>query len=751
MRQYVASWENSNGTRQFGIVEDTMATGESVTMTAGATPFMAEMDGENDPMMAVRYQTAELSVIARYDEVFDLDNDSRYRVTLNNTSGALWKGWLTSEAQSMAYDENLNEVAYACVDDLGHTKTMDVDVSEDWLSLGDLLMQATGEQRTLYVGNGMPLHQSGSITTTLAMKTVSSNWLDDDGKAKTLHDALEDWMKVLGCTLMSDGVNWWIMSDGDTMYTPFVLTSASIVPASGQPVSVGTQMDNGLFPMGDNEMTVERQAKSVTVVSGGEDMSNIDLPKITAENCKVVAYGESFVTPSVYADYYMKFYCILYGTSHEEGVELHQYNLDPNSKLWEDEYVRPTTQPGTIDVNYGGSGSYRMNPLFKGGAVLLKQDYWNTHDQYDKGSGDYTSSHIKYNVELREQLYIVQAEINNPGGSGSDILTDKSVKGNTYASEELAIEHAVTLAHGVMNKPLAVSRSKHPITIKGGGFFVKFEATEYTDKIRIGYYNFSPTKMQTERMDANLFFSVKIGDKWLGRNGNMYDEEQIHNTGSLEGDRGSANDYKKVVNNVTSKTYETPYVAEGFCLDAPATPTTGIVEIRILGFCNPTTERVGTNYRSYAKFPKVVQVNSLDFGYVPSFEDSNNLRSGGSGSSTKDRTSKNEQGVDEISVETSLCSDNGNAMNTGMMYSGNNAVRVMVSGGRTDAPEELLLERLRGQWFRSRRLLTLCFKDSFNPKPDKLLRHMGSDWRLMRVDEYDYRNQQVTATYMRTT
>ena len=215
------------------ILEDG-ATGTPTELVGGTPPFVVDMNDEDFLYTPTRFSGATLKLVGSdYLQNLFSTQYQKFKVNLLKDSSILWTGFITPEVYSQDYDNSLFELEIECISALSTLEYIDFKQEGATISLLGIINKcitaSNGDYRAIYIPN--------TYTTSLDSILVSTaNFIDEDGKAMTLKECLEEVCKFLNWTVTEyEGCVYFIDVDyikaGKTAYTN-ILTDTSVTLSS---------------------------------------------------------------------------------------------------------------------------------------------------------------------------------------------------------------------------------------------------------------------------------------------------------------------------------------------------------------------------------------------------------------------------------------------------------------------------------------------------------------------------------------
>ena len=215
------------------ILEDG-GTGSPVELTGGTPPFIVDVNDEDFLYTPTRFSGATLKLVGSdyLQKLFSIQYQ-KFKVNLVKAGSVIWTGFITPELYSQDYDNSLFELEIECISALSTLEYIDFKQEGATVSLLGIIKkcitESKGDFRAVYIPN--------VYTSSLDGITVSTaNFIDEDGKAMTLKECLEEVCKFLNWTVTEyDGCIYFIDMDyikaGKTSYTN-ILTSTTTTLSS---------------------------------------------------------------------------------------------------------------------------------------------------------------------------------------------------------------------------------------------------------------------------------------------------------------------------------------------------------------------------------------------------------------------------------------------------------------------------------------------------------------------------------------
>lgn len=262
------------------ILEDG-GTNSPVTLTGGTPPFIIDIDDDDFLYTPTRFSGATLKLVGSdYLQSLFSTAHQNFKVNLVKSGSVIWTGFITPEVYSQDYDNSLFELEIECISALSILEHIDFSHSASTISFKDIIQKCITESK----GDYKAVYVPEVYTTSLSDITVScANFIDEDGKAMTLKECLEEVCKFLNWTCTEwEGNVYFIDVDyikaGKTSYTNY-LTNAAVTLSSSIVVNDIPSKGN------ENQLSILGGYNKVTVIdSDYEADSDFLFPNI--EDCR---------------------------------------------------------------------------------------------------------------------------------------------------------------------------------------------------------------------------------------------------------------------------------------------------------------------------------------------------------------------------------------------------------------------------------------------------------------------------------
>ena len=282
------------------ILEDG-GTGSPVELTGGTPPFIVDVNDEDFLYTPTRFSGATLKLVGSdYLQKLFSTQYQKFKVNLVKAGSVIWTGFITPELYSQDYDNSLFELEIECISALSTLEYIDFKQEGATVSLLGIIKkcitESKGDFRAVYIPN--------VYTSSLDGITVSTaNFIDEDGKAMTLKECLEEVCKFLNWTVTEyDGCIYFIDMDyikaGKTSYTN-ILTSTTTTLSST--INLREVDSDILYPelelnLSGGELFKFEKTKDDTIYKKEYYNSNLELFNYVLSNNSYTTYDKPFNT-----------------------------------------------------------------------------------------------------------------------------------------------------------------------------------------------------------------------------------------------------------------------------------------------------------------------------------------------------------------------------------------------------------------------------------------------------------------------
>ena len=186
-------------------------TGASTELTAGATPFTVDIEGEEFLYTPTRFSTAKLQIVGN-DYLQSLFSTAyrEYRVTLKIDGAVTWCGFVKPELYTQDYTSETFMLEIECMSAMSVLEFIDYTTEGEtknfvslWCLLQRCISTAAGRYKSIFIPHVYASNQAAYSTeeNVLADMTLSEqDFFDEDDKPMKLKEVLEEVCKFLNWT-----------------------------------------------------------------------------------------------------------------------------------------------------------------------------------------------------------------------------------------------------------------------------------------------------------------------------------------------------------------------------------------------------------------------------------------------------------------------------------------------------------------------------------------------------------------------
>lgn len=187
-------------------------TGESTELTAGASPFTVDIDDDEFLYTPTRFSTAKIQIVGG-DYLRSLFSTAyrQHRVTFKRDGAVCWCGYIKPEAYTQDYSNAKFTLELECLSAMSVLEYIDYTIegeNKQFVSLWRLMARCIEASRGRYEAIYVPYvyaatakeYKAGGSDVLERMAVSEQNFFDEDGKAMTFKEVLEEVCKLLGWT-----------------------------------------------------------------------------------------------------------------------------------------------------------------------------------------------------------------------------------------------------------------------------------------------------------------------------------------------------------------------------------------------------------------------------------------------------------------------------------------------------------------------------------------------------------------------
>ena len=186
-------------------------TGASTELTAGATPFTAEIDSEEFLYTPTRFSTAKLQIVGNdYLQSLFSTEYRQYRVTFKKAGVITWCGFIKPELYTQDYASETFVLEIECISAMSVLEFIDYTIEGDskefvsiWRLLQRCISTAAGQYNSVFIPHVYASSKAAYSTeeNVLSEMTLSEqDFFDEDDKPMKLKEVLEEVCKFLNWT-----------------------------------------------------------------------------------------------------------------------------------------------------------------------------------------------------------------------------------------------------------------------------------------------------------------------------------------------------------------------------------------------------------------------------------------------------------------------------------------------------------------------------------------------------------------------
>lgn len=370
------------------ILEDG-GTGSPVELTGGTPPFIVDVNDEDFLYTPTRFSGATLKLVGSdYLQKLFSTQYQKFKVNLVKAGSVIWTGFITPELYSQDYDNSLFELEIECISALSTLEYIDFKQEGATVSLLGIIKkcitESKGDFRAVYIPN--------VYTSSLDGITVSTaNFIDEDGKAMTLKECLEEVCKFLNWTVTEyDGCIYFIDMDyikaGKTSYTNILTSTTTTLSSTINLRDIPSKGNSNLLSI------LGGYNKAIVIDSDYEVDSDILYPELELN----LSGGELFKFEKTKDDtIYKKEY-------YNSNLELFNYVLSNNSY---------TTYDKSFNTDKQSAGAVAMRKTSYGKTEALSKYSWQEMIEIKQKSAIILDNSAPY--YLYKDIYYNGEEIKN--------------------------------------------------------------------------------------------------------------------------------------------------------------------------------------------------------------------------------------------------------------------------------------------------------------------------------------------------
>lgn len=759
-------WEDYSGETLSLYIYDLQTQGDqTIQLTAGGSPFVIQQTGRDDLMKPMRPTTASISVVCNYQDMFDLTDNNRFRVILKRGVDVIWMGWLTADVLDQTFSSTNDELTYNAVDDLGHLESVNMAAHDTAVTLREIFQECIdsfinkGEgyaTQYIHIGNAFPV--VSNLDNTFGISTATGKWAytndnDDEVSMDSLYSIVSEFMTLFGCTLFSNGKDWFIISPADTKISSGVEMSSALSFANVTFSDYVQKAINSVHPTGSHGIVIYNPVNDISMRAGGDSLGKI-LP--------VVAPAQMKFLKSLIADepYYMypgstaispgqkiSWKVVQYATSANKEIQMFRYETSQVDGVFA---VGDAVSEDITDVDTQG----KKNILWRYGACYLKEDYYNTGTSEDEGSGSDVGG-SKYNYDFHQRLYLLNSELVGNTNGHHYYLGDFTVDdmpaaggGTTYITMPTELYEEITRRLvQTFNKPLVAIRNMDGFNATQGGICISgnmWYGVEPTNSLHPEINQRGP--VLTRRYDCQyiMICSLSIGGRYWYNGGTHKEKGYFY---ILRDDIDAPSSPTTFYTFRNTKTLLQNYICEGYSIPIADVSAAGRVEFCIyyIGAFEMSQDSRGY-YKGVVHSNGYGIVENLEIEYCPPLDGEYNEVD----VEIKKKAVKT-GGVGSLEIDTPLCSGEVSADNSGTLYlKGKLGKMTAVDSPAAQYPEQITFDRAKGIYQKEQVMIELNHEQlgAVNPT-ERLVDNDGNTLALHYIEEQDVTTNTGNIVYIR--
>lgn len=234
-------------------VEKKDYTGSSTILTGGAEPFTVSLDDDDFIYLPLRLSTGKLSVVggSALSSLFATAYQE-YRVTLFKDTTPIWCGFIKPELYTQDYTSVVHEISIDClsaIQTLEYVKYTQIDSTGlKFVPLKSLISRAitsaNAKYQKVYMPHTFSASQAAYGTNALMQDDCvisEQNFFDEENKAMTYKDILEEICRFAHLTLYDDGGSLYFADhDYADAYDEWALTNGSLTLTTANALTINT-------------------------------------------------------------------------------------------------------------------------------------------------------------------------------------------------------------------------------------------------------------------------------------------------------------------------------------------------------------------------------------------------------------------------------------------------------------------------------------------------------------------------------
>lgn len=709
------------------------------TLIFSDSPFVINnvRDGDELYLPFVR-QTAKLQILSKYTELLNVDSNTRYKVSVwkGKYMVPIWFGFVISEARNQKYDSQLSEITYNLVDELSTMANVKIERGTkhdlcfvDYLQKFLCKIGADESDRFLCVGESVQELKTERETFNALLAQISNtafttgNTLNqEEDEFESYATLVKEFMTLLGLTMWSDGVNWYVGTyrDEEFQRVPFSFLDSSHFETElekSQTYYIGLNNGRKVQMVDDQSYFLSQKADEITFISGTSSADKDILSDVSSKNLLPGKFVET--------------------TSHERGPEnefpwvyvQYRSNEKTGIKLYRREFMP------SVGVVFGDEVDEGTEEVGVPGAYLLREDYYDTKNEEDPGTG---SGKDKYNYQLNDRLYIRQTKYkNNLGIYAHGVVSSVDLYNQVYQDERYAKLVANKMIPEVCTVPLVRIYNKKAFLFNGGGICISFQMASTQQHPEL-----APLKA-TGSILGNLVCSLRIGSGYWDGTG-WKSTKQLFSVQVQDKDEQTN---KGMIDVTNTKTLSMPFSCKGYAIPLPDN-FFGDVEFCIYG-CVRTGAQVNDKLSQSPQWEAIVDfadyllyIENLKVEYCPKYEEMQGVID-----NQKELKKKVGGEGQKIEFKTRLHTDVQIERSAGAITRDGEIVKSCINQSYEGSVEQLTFDRLVDLYSKTNEYIELHMISSSVPERFGQMKIDDTFYHLLCVKQWDVREGEVQSIY----
>lgn len=662
------------------IINTELTEGETAVLTPSGTPFITTMDGDTNPLTPVRAQSGKIGFIATDGFRILPRNSHQWRIVMRREGRTMWTGWMKAETYNQRLWGVNEEVTLNVIDDVEALKTWTLDAADGFgmVTLRSLMTECLAHIHNVTGGDALELEWSMDVSPTsgpfyelfelqVSRYNFFSRVADSEAhEGKTCYEVMESICKVFGWTMslqpatygpegMHEGMKMLFSYAGAFNYMKDTFENFSAERWNGGTDSAPlVRAIEDYQPCSLHDYSIEPGYRKLSVVSKINKASNT-LPSLHFDDADIKFVGD---------------FDVLYrrNTVLQEPMPWKARLLQPRSNLVSfPRYVNPRNEEYTLftgEITEENFGSLS-------GISLLSQDYWHGPEE-DPGTVEQKNSEGEVEPKRNYTWSTLMLVTGNHVDPARPVMIAKSADSCLFKNGGFDINmdvHCQQFPRGLVQGSNITGQS-FPSPLKYGSALNEKSKTYMHCKLRVGDMFWDGSAWTP----AETIFKILISPQ----KNNSYGQT------------------------VTNKLLTMPFTASHHAV--PITSTlVGSIEFQLIGV--QVEKEDGSDTLNVLR----ALIQNLTFNYC----EPENERTLDDLPESHEYTHTEEGWTETMGAVTlDIHSDKQDAANYGVLtYANGTTLKTVYNAltGKTQRPEEALLEKYKSHFTRSREILTLRY------------------------------------------